>query len=71
MTLFGTTLDGGQIASLFALLAALVLWIAVLGRERGYTRWFKSWEAERKVRHDAEQGIQANEPDKPRTGPWG
>ncbi|ADL01167.1 hypothetical protein MMB232_01796 [Brevundimonas subvibrioides] len=71
MTLFGTTLDGAQVASLVALLAILLLWIGALGRERGYARWFKAWEAERKARHDAEQGTQASDPDRPPTGPWG
>lgn len=71
MTLFGTTLGAEQIASLVALLAILVLWIAALGREQGYARWFKSWEAARKARHDAERGIRSPPSDKPRNGPWG
>ena len=71
MTVFGTTLGAEQIAGLVALLATLVLWIAALGHERGYARWFKAWEAARKARHDAERGIQPPPSDKPPTGPWG
>jgi hypothetical protein len=71
MTLFGTTLEGAQIASLVALLATLALWLIVLGRQRGYARWFKAWEAARKDRHDAQQATQTPAEDRPRTGPWG
>ena len=69
MTLFGTTLDGAQIAALVGLLATLALWLIVLGRERGYARWFRQWEADRKSRLDAEQG--GSEPKRDPTGPWG
>ena len=69
MTLFGTTFDGAQIAGLVGLLATLALWIVVLGRERGYAKWFRQWEADRKARLDAEQG--KDEPKRERTGPWG
>lgn len=71
MTLFGTTLDGAQVASLVALLATLGLWLVVLGRERGYARWFRSWEADRKARHDVQKGTTSPSEDRPRTGPWG
>ena len=71
MTLFGTTLDGGQIASLIGLLAVLGLWIGAFGRERGYARWFKAREADRKARHEAGKAPPASDTDKPRTGPWG
>ena len=73
MTLFGTTLDAGQISGLAFLLCALVLWIAALGRERGYARWFKTWEAERKARRDTELGVPPPTPrsDAPKKGPWG
>lgn len=71
MTLFGTTLGAEQIASLVALLAMLVLWSAALIRQRGYARWFKAWEADRKARHDAENGVQSPPSDRPRAGPWG
>lgn len=71
MTLFGTTLDGGQIAGLVALLAVLALWIGRLRGEQGYARWFKAWETDRKARHDAERGAQPKSPKKPRAGPWG
>lgn len=75
MTLFGTSLDGAQLAALLGLLATLVLWFIVLGRERGYARWFKQWEADRKARLDAERGAiapsQAETGDTERRGPWG
>ena len=70
MTLFGTTLDGAQIAALVGLLATLALWLIVLGRERGYARWFRQWEADRKSRHDAQNGV-APESKRDPTGPWG
>ena len=70
MTLFGTTLDGAQIAGLVGLLATLALWLVVLGRERGYAKWFRQWEADRKARLDAENGVTAPEKRDP-TGPWG
>ncbi len=73
MTVFGTTLDGAQIAALVGLLATLALWIAVLGRERGYAKWFRRWEADRKARLDAERGVSAAPPpsDQEKRGPWG
>lgn len=73
MTLFGTTLDGAQIAALVGLLATLALWLVVLGRERGYARWFRQWEADRKARLKAERGETEPEaePRRERTGPWG
>ena len=70
MTLFGTTLDGAQIAALVGLLATLALWLIVLGRERGYARWFRQWETDRKARLDAENGVRPEQKRKP-TGPWG
>lgn len=69
MTLFGTTLDGTQVAGLVGLLATLALWIVVLGRERGYAKWFRRWEADRKARLEAERG--ESEPKREPTGPWG
>ena len=71
MTLFGTTLDGPQIAGLIGLLATLALWLIVLGRERGYARWFRAWESARKARHDAQHDAQPPREDRPPTGPWG
>lgn len=74
MTLFGADLDGAQLAALLGLLATLVLWFIVLGRERGYARWFKQWEADRKARLDAERGTTAPSPSEThdeRRGPWG
>ncbi len=70
MSLFGTTLDGAQIAALVGLLATLALWLIVLGRERGYARWFRQWETHRKARLDAENGVTPEQKRKP-TGPWG
>ena len=66
MTLFGYDLDGQQIAALVSLLAVLALWLVVLGRERGYARWFRQWEADRKARRDAETAHHG-----PKRGPWG
>ncbi|MDP3404313.1 MAG: hypothetical protein Q8S03_06450 [Brevundimonas sp.] len=75
MTLFGTTLDPAQIAALVGLLATLALWLIVLGRERGYARWFKQWEADRKAARDAEQGVSksssTDKTDQGPRGPWG
>ena len=68
MTLFGTTLDATQISGLVGLLAALGLWLVILGRERGYARWFRQWEADRKARRDAEL---AQHGQGPKRGPWG
>ena len=70
MNLFGTTLDGAQIAALVGLLATLALWLIVLGRERGYAKWFRQWEADRKARLDAENGVTPAQKRDP-TGPWG
>ena len=72
MTLFGTTLDAQQIASLAGLLAVLVLWLAALRGERDYARWFKQWEADRKARREAEQARARHEAQpNDRKGPWG
>lgn len=72
MNLFGTDLGGAQLAALLGLLATLVLWFIVLGRERGYARWFRQWEADRKARLDAERGASVLPPsDNERRGPWG
>ena len=74
MTAFGRALDGGQIAGLIFLISALALWLIVYGRQRGYARWFRQWEADRKARRDAElaaeRGDDANR-NGPATGPWG
>lgn len=74
MTLFGRTLGGEEIASLVFMLAALVLWIAVYRGERGWARWFKRWEGDRKARREAELAIDKGDAppsrDAPR-GPWG
>ncbi len=73
MTLFGTTLDGQQIASLVGLLAVLAFWLIVLQRERGSIRAFRDWEARRKARKDAEDGIAPTKPAAAheKRGPWG
>lgn len=73
MTLFGATLDGQQIAGLVGLLTLLVFWLFVLKREQGYAKWFRSWEADRKARKDAEDGVGRGEKTPPgdKRGPWG
>ncbi len=71
ITLFGTTLDGTQIAALVGLLATLGLWLVILMRERRYTKWFRQWEADRKARFDAEQAAKNPEQKREPTGPWG
>ena len=76
MNLFGRTLDGQEIASLVSLLLVLVLWISVWRGDRRASQWFRTWNAERKARRDAEiaagNGEAAPPPperDEPR-GPW-
>ncbi len=70
MTLFGQTLDGQQLFGVISLLSVLALWLVVLGRQRGYARWFRQWEADRKARRDTETARnQAKRGHK--TGPWG
>lgn len=72
MTLFGQTLDGQQLMGLISMLALLVFWIMVLGRERAYARWFSRWEAERKARREAEEaGANPDNPHDGPRGPWG
>jgi Ser/Thr protein kinase RdoA (MazF antagonist) len=76
MTLFGRTFDGQEIASLVALLMLLVLWIIVWRGNRQETNWFKTWNAERKARRDAEIAAEGGTPDTPSEkseprGPWG
>ena len=70
MTLFGTTFDPAGVAALVGLLATLVLYLIVLGRERGYGKWFRQWEADRKARLQAENGVAPAKKREP-TGPWG
>lgn len=70
MSLFGTTLDPVGIVALVGMLATLVFYLIVLGRERGYARWFRQWEADRKARLDAENGVAPEQKREP-TGPWG
>jgi hypothetical protein len=77
MNVFGTTLDGAAIASLFGLLATLFLWVFVLRGERSQIRWFRDWEAARKARRDAElaaehsRSTSEGQSEDTRRGPWG
>lgn len=71
MTVFGQALDGQQLFGLVSLLAVLAIWLVVLGRERGYQRWFRQWEAGRKARRDAETGSNGEPPASGAPGPWG
>ena len=76
MTLFGRTFDGQEIASLVSLLLVLVLWITVWRRDRGESQWFKTWNAERKARRDAEIAAENGDAAPPSgkrdpRGPWG
>ena len=72
MTLFGQTIDGQQLFGVISLLSVLALWLVVLGRQRGYARWFRQWEADRKARRDMESGRHGDAPRKGhKTGPWG
>ena len=75
MTLFGRTLGAEEIASLAFMLMALVLWVSAWRGERDWSRWFRSWEAGRKARREAELAGEAGAPpaSRPegRRGPWG
>lgn len=71
MTLFGQTLDGQQLFGLISLLTMLAFWFFVLGRERGYAKWFRQWEADRKARKDAETGGSVPPSHRDPRGPWG
>ncbi|KQW80907.1 hypothetical protein [Brevundimonas sp. Root1279] len=76
MTLFGRTLGAEEIAGLVFLLMTLVMWIVVWRRDRGATRWFRGWEADRRSRREAELSAEQDDrrpppaSDGPR-GPWG
>ncbi len=70
MTLFGRTIDSQEIASLVSLLLVLVLWIAVWRGERRQSQWFRTWNAARKARRDAEIAAKDGDRGEPR-GPWG
>lgn len=72
MNLFGKTLGPQELTSLAFMLALLVFWSMVLVRERRAERWFKSWEAGRKARREAEMAAEGGKPveGQPR-GPWG
>ena len=67
MTLFGTTLDGMQIAQLVGLLAVLALWIFAFRGAQGYRRWFKGWSRSRTT----EIAKKDETPKRTPTGPWG
>lgn len=73
MTLFGQTFDGQQLMGLVSLLALIVFWIMVLGRERAHARWFSRWEAGRRARREAEQALRRGPEGEggPPRGPWG
>lgn len=76
MNLFGRTFDGQEIASLVSLLLVLVLWISVWRGDRADSQWFKTWNAERKARRDAEIAAEGGTPASPAEkseprGPWG
>nr|WP_246347753.1 hypothetical protein [Brevundimonas variabilis] len=71
MTLFGTTLDGQQIAGLVGLLAVLAFWLFAYRGERSAIQNFRAWEAARKSRKDAEDGVKPEGTSGPGTGPWG
>ena len=76
MNLFGRTFDGTEIVSLVSLLLVLALWIIVWRRDRGESKRFKTWNAERKARRDAEIAAEGGEPGSPSEkseprGPWG
>lgn len=76
MTLFGRTLDGQEIASLVAMLLVLAMWIAIWRRDRQASDWFRTWNADRKARRDAEIAAEKGESAPPATGrgeprgPW-
>lgn len=72
MTLFGTTLEPMQVFGLISLLLMLVLWVMAYKGERNYARWFRSWEAGRKARRDAElAATRGDAPPTEKRGPWG
>ncbi len=72
MNLFGKTLGAEEISGLVFLLTALAFWSMVLVRERRTQQWFKSWEAGRKARRDAEITAEGGTPaDRKSNGPWG
>jgi hypothetical protein len=77
LTLFGRTFDGQEIASLVAMLLVLVMWITVWRRDRRASEWFRTWNADRKARRDAEIAAEKGESVPPATGrgeprgPWG
>ncbi|MFN3560014.1 MAG: hypothetical protein ACK4UQ_12100 [Brevundimonas sp.] len=72
MTLFGRTLGAEEISTLVFMLMALVLWTMSLRGEMAWKRWFRTWEADRKARREAElerEGHGGPSSDGPR-GPW-
>jgi hypothetical protein len=76
LTLFGRTYDGTEIVSLVSMLLLLVLWVSAWRGNRKESRWFKTWNAERKARRDAEIAAGGGEPGSPSDkseprGPWG
>ena len=68
MTLFGRTLDAQEITALAFMLAALVYWIFVYRGERGWERWIRGWEGDRKARRETERMPPSSSDI--RRGPW-
>jgi len=71
LNLFGKALGPEELTSLAFMLALLAFWSVVLVRERRAERWFKSWEAGRKARRDAEIAAEGGPPRGEPKGPWG
>jgi len=73
VNLFGQTLDAQQLFQLVSLLMVLAIFVAALRGTHDYARWFKTWEAGRKARRDAEIAAErtGERPENERGGPWG
>ncbi|WEK38840.1 MAG: hypothetical protein P0Y50_09790 [Candidatus Brevundimonas colombiensis] len=65
-------LEPQQTFQLISMLAVLGLFCFSLRDKMNYARWFKTWEAARKARRDAELAAEARERgETDKTGPWG
>lgn len=71
MNLFGKQLGPEELTGLAFSMTALAFWCVVLVRERRTERWFKTWNAERKARRDAEIIAEGGQPNGEPKGPWG
>ena len=72
MTLFGTTFDAQQLASLVSLLVMLVFWIMVWKRQRSSDRALNQHLQEKFKRPEGqEDASKGTNPPKTPTGPWG